>query len=226
VSAGARVSLERAEALAARLVVQLGEHCERIEVAGSVRRQVWEVGDLELVVVPRWSVEPVLQGLFGPLAELRKNHLAVAVQDMIDAGELLVQKPGSPTREPWHLRDDGRYWRLWHVGAGMPLDVFLCDRDTWGLNLLIRTGSGLGPDGRPESGFAPAMLRRWKAVSGGGRAEGARLLRADGTPVATPEEHDVFEAVGHPWVNPERRDSSQALGPLPASVRARMAAGR
>lgn len=50
--------LEQAQRLAQQLVVDLEPACERIEVAGSIRRQRSQVKDIELVVIPRWSVRP------------------------------------------------------------------------------------------------------------------------------------------------------------------------
>ena len=48
-----RIPLDRAEKVASQLICKLERHCERIMVAGSIRRCVDTVGDIDLVVLPR-----------------------------------------------------------------------------------------------------------------------------------------------------------------------------
>src|SRR5512145_1569634 len=61
-----------ATTLAAKVVAQLAPYCERVEVAGSVRRRKDVVGDIELVAIPKVQtqihVQPQLS-LFGPSSE-------------------------------------------------------------------------------------------------------------------------------------------------------------
>ena len=49
-----------AQAIAQEVVEQLRPHCERIVVAGSIRRKKSEVGDIEIVAIPK----PYSSGLF------------------------------------------------------------------------------------------------------------------------------------------------------------------
>jgi DNA polymerase/3'-5' exonuclease PolX len=42
-----------AQRIADKLIADLSPHCDRIEVAGSVRRQKPECGDIELVAIPK-----------------------------------------------------------------------------------------------------------------------------------------------------------------------------
>lgn len=212
-STGDRLPLGLVRERADELVDTLRPHCLRIEVAGSVRRQSPLVGDLELLVVPRWGslAGGELGDLFGA------NLLAAEVRRLAVLGELAVLKPGTRERVPWEVRDDGRYWRLALRLSGrgepdFPLDVFVQSSATWGLNLVIRTGSASGPAG--ELGFAPAVLRRWKALTGGGRAEGAQLYDASGRLHPTPEEEDVFGALEMPAVEPWRRVDYRAVPPV------------
>jgi len=59
--------LAEAERVAAALVADLEPYCARIATAGSVRRRKVQVGDIELVAIPRY--EPA--GLFGDRAANR-----------------------------------------------------------------------------------------------------------------------------------------------------------
>ena len=49
----AEIRLEEAKRIAGDLVAMLSPHCERIAVAGSIRRQRPVVHDLDLVLIPR-----------------------------------------------------------------------------------------------------------------------------------------------------------------------------
>ena len=58
----AMVDLQRAEKIAAEAIKWLSPYCQRIEVAGSVRRRKPVVNDLDLVVIPcdRWGLDSAL----------------------------------------------------------------------------------------------------------------------------------------------------------------------
>lgn len=223
-SVGSRVPLRAIEPRLDALLAELRPHCARIEFGGSVRRCLETIGDIELVVIPLFvaaTAAPAPQaGLFSgaePPGFIRRNALAEKFRRMQEENRILILKPG--TREPieWVIRDEGRYWRLAlrsEEGSGLPaaipLDVFLQDDATGGLNLMIRTGSGVGQDGKPEHGFAPAMLRRWKAMTGG-HASGAQLYDGTGRLCPTPEEEDVFTALRMRWVEPWLRKDYRAV---------------
>ena len=102
--------------LAEELRIGLAPLCERIEVAGSIRRRRPQVKDIELVAIPKWaevpddSVQPSLFG--GPPPMKRMNLLQDAIERLERAGLLYPIKPGVPGIERWHLTADGKYWRL------------------------------------------------------------------------------------------------------------------
>jgi hypothetical protein len=62
----------------------------------------------------------------------------------------------------------------------------------------MRTGS---------AGFSAHMLATWKRVTRGGYSENGYLHRADGIPVVTKEETDVFSLCRMKFVEPEQRSS-------------------
>jgi DNA polymerase/3'-5' exonuclease PolX len=93
--------------------------CERLGIAGSIRRQKPEVKDIERVCMPRL----VPAGLFGDTPEVNPDFCAIIQQ--------WTKVKGEPT---------GRYTQRVLPG-GMTLDMFMADADNWGLQLAIRTGS-------------------------------------------------------------------------------------
>lgn len=183
---------------------------ERIEIAGSIRREKPVVKDIELVAIPRFverqGAGQMMLGAAPPVVSANLMREAIEARPGIQA-----IKPGVTEVEPWHLTTDGAYWRLYLPRYEIKVDVFLCTPATWGLNLMIRTGSGVGPDGVPAHGFGPGMLQRWKAISGGGSSQGLRLTWPDGRREETPEERDVFAACRVEWVEPRERTSARAV---------------
>ena len=194
--------LHDAEKRARWLCDVLSDGAERIEIAGSIRRGKPEVKDIEIVVIPRFEQRAGTGqiGLGAPLPTVRVNLLSERVEAL---GSGLVQpiKPGTHEVIPWHLADDGAYWRIWLPADEVKVDVFLCNPETWGLNYLIRTGS---------ADFSRAVLMRWKAISGGGRSDGLRLTWPDGRHEPAPEETDVFRVCRMEWVIPSRRVDEMA----------------
>lgn len=168
-------------AIACELKNYLAPHCERIEIAGSLRRGVAMVGDIELVYIPKvdWKVD-----LFGGQAEVGRNHVDQALSGKV-----------------WP-RETGRYGRLWgdryKAGqlAGYAVDLFaVFDRAEWGLLLLLRTG----PAEFSQRFVTPVRKGGW--LPDGCRVDGRRLWR-DGVPLDLPEEVDCFKAIGRAYVPP------------------------
>jgi len=174
--------LAEAERIASEIIADLLPVCERIQVAGSVRRRKELVGDVELVAIPRY--EPA--GLFG---DCHTNALWMHLH----AGERYRFAKGDHA--------EGRYYQLaLPVYPGLQVDLFLAQPDNWGLTLLVRTGS---------AAFSAGVLARWKRVQGIGR-EGAgsvngRLVTRAGIVMPTPDEESVFRLIGMAPVPPEHR---------------------
>lgn len=191
-----------AEALihAHELARRMAPACERLEIAGSIRRAAPEVGDIELVVIPRWrEVEaPGPRPLFGPPALERRNDLVALLRDLIGEGALTALKMSTSDEvvvPAADLRDDAKAMKFRHR-SGMQVDLFICTPETWGLNFFIRTGPG---------DFGRRALAHWKRITGGGYADEAQLYNAAGKLVPTPEEADVFSALKVGWIEPARR---------------------
>lgn len=197
------MNLEDARLRASWLRTCMRNGCERIEVAGSIRREKPEVKDIELVLIPRFGEREVAgQMMLGAAPPVERVNLARVQVERLGLELAQPIKPGTHEVIPWHLSDSGSYWRLWLPGHGIKVDVFLCSHETWGLNLVIRTGS---------ADFSRAVLQRWKAISGGGRSDGLRLTWPDGRQEPTPEERDVFRACRLSWVAPRDRTSEDAV---------------
>lgn len=107
------MKLKRAKEIAFEVLEILKPHCERIEIAGSIRREVPEPNDIEIVAIPK----PYDVGLFeSGIATVVKKWKKVK-------GEL-------PCKYTQRI-----------LPEGIKLDLFFATPDNWGLIFAIRTGS-------------------------------------------------------------------------------------
>jgi DNA polymerase (family 10) len=176
--------LDDAERLAAEVVDLLAPATERVEVAGSIRRRKAEVGDIEIVAIPRLA--PALD-LWEPIAS--DDLLEARVRDLRNIRTLRLRDVGG------RVRDGRRYKALDYAGA--PLDLFIVRPPaTWGVLLFLRTG----PEGWNRRVVTECRYR-------GLRFQDGRIVTRSGLPVASETEEDVFRALGLAWVDPPARSA-------------------
>jgi DNA polymerase/3'-5' exonuclease PolX len=171
--------------------------CERIEIAGSIRRGKPEVKDLEIVAIPKWVENVEKVGLFDEEKITRVNTLQ-AWGNSTHVGLQWI-KPGTDEIIPWPLKIDGKYWRGYLKEEEIKLDLFLCTPKNWGMIMLIRTGS---------ADFSREVVTHAKKI---GRNVSEGHLTISGVPVDTPEESDVFRLLELEYVEPENRVDWQDL---------------
>lgn len=166
--------------LADSMVDRLAPACQRIEIAGSVRRKKDLCGDLEIVCIPDGRK---LDTLLGSWMEVGKIH------------HTKPQRWGSKLKSFTFFTTDHR---------PLQVDVYAQTPETWGVNFCLRTGSAefsnlmvtrrssTNKSGRP--GFMPDQYT----------VEDARVW-LNGVPLGTPEEIDVFRLWGIEYIPPEQR---------------------
>lgn len=111
----AKQPLSVAAAVAADLVVELRPFCERIEVAGSVRRRKAQVGDLEIVALP-----VAVTDLFG------EPTGRTLLDDWLAGNHIQPSKNGTKYKQ--------------FIWQGSQVDLFLAQPDNYGVILMLRTG--------------------------------------------------------------------------------------
>jgi DNA polymerase/3'-5' exonuclease PolX len=175
--------------VALSLVAALRPACERIEIAGSLRRQKATVHDVEIVAMPRLG-----RDLFGePVLDATELDVILARlvrQDVLSCGD----KMGS------------RYKKFWVWAPDQPrikLDLFaVLPPAQWGVILAIRTG--------------PADFSQWivtPRLAGGALPSHCRVLNGavregligEGKIIPMPEENDFLEFLGLGWIEPAKR---------------------
>jgi DNA polymerase/3'-5' exonuclease PolX len=173
--------LDQAERVARYVMGWLAVDCERIEVAGSVRRRRAEVKDIEIVYCPR--LEPGQAAMFPEMGSM------VPATNAVLRG-LLIQGVLKWDREV--LRNGPRYKRVIHTASGAIVELFRANPDNWGLIYALRTG--------PADFMKMLVSHEWE---GGVMPIGMKMqdgyLWREGQRLATPTEHVFFEEMGLMW---------------------------
>ncbi len=102
--------------VALAILEELKPHCIRIEIAGSLRRKCKEIGDIEIVAIPK----PYSTGLFEDGIASVINRWE-KVKGELNYGEC-------------------KYTQRIHE-SGIKIDLFFAEEGNWGSILAIRTGS-------------------------------------------------------------------------------------
>jgi len=173
------MKLTKAERIAKKYLDLLAPFCERIEIAGSVRRKKQEVKDIEIVCIPMQEI--VLENSDDFFDE--SKHVYQVHHEFINEVNKLEKIKGEPT---------GKYTQR-ILPEGINLDLFMATKDNWGYILAIR----IGPDGYSKY-LADTWVRQgYKGVDG--------MLTKNGKPIPVLEEKDLFFLLGLEYVEPEFR---------------------
>lgn len=188
------IQREVALAVASEVLQLIGDVIERSTIAGSLRRGLDMVHDVEIVCVGR-SID-IQPGLFGNVDEAaRRNTLDDRIAELIEAGTFRprIAKDGKQAVGT-------RYKRLWYLHY--PVDIFSPPAESFGAQLAIRTGpsnfSRLCVTKRSEGGAMPFGMKQENGALWRGRQV-----------VPTLEEADWFDALSLPVWEPSERSEQR-----------------
>ena len=178
----------RSEALKiAKLVcVSLADSCERLIVAGSLRRRKLEVGDVEIVYIPKMVTMAV-----DFFTATSVSQVDLVLDRMIRDG-VLAKRTNVKGSEIW----GGKNKLAVHPASGIPVDFFAATEANWFNYLVCRTG---GAENNRKIAMA-AQAKRWKW-----NPYGEGFTRQDGSRVSSSSERDVFALAGLPYKEPWER---------------------
>jgi DNA polymerase (family 10) len=174
------MNLSFAQSCAAKLIDWLTPVCERIEVAGSIRRGCPKVSDVDLVIIPR--IVP-LRNLLGD-QDGGVNDTAVAILERAN-------------QRKWKIREAGEQIIIVEAG-GVQADFYFATRSTFASVWLCRTGSK-----EHNVWFCQRAISRglhWRPPSG--------LMRGDEI-IPAPTEEDLYRLVGSPYIEPRSREAGR-----------------
>ena len=179
-SDGERMSLSFATVLAGKVVDELGSVCERIEIAGSIRRKKPTIGDVEIVCIPKLVT---MTNLLGETITKREPD-DIAARLIVSGFRL--------------LKNGDHFKQAQLADGGVKFDIFITTPECWGVIFTIRTGSADFSHRlvttRQQGGLLPSNLR----------VKDGRIWHGE-TALSTPEESDVFAVLGMAWIDPEQR---------------------
>lgn len=173
-------------AVAKELCDRLKPHCTKLIVAGSLRRRKAEVGDVEILYVPKMEERP-LDMFSTQSVSLADEQIA----RMLAEGTL-TKRPSQSGSTAWGSKNKLAVHR-----SGMPVDLFRTESDAWWNYLVCRTG----PAALNKTIAAEAQRRgyRWNPYGIG------YTKLSDGTVTAMHSEPEVFAFVGLPYADPWER---------------------
>ena len=176
-----------ARKVAEDLTAEMAPRCDRIEIAGSLRRSKPDVGDIEILFAPRIDQVRVPGELFpksGSLAdELLEQWLAKGV---------ITKRFNVNGTTTW-----GNLNKLaLHTGSSIPIDFFATTAERWFVSLVVRTGSA-----EMNTRLASRALQRGMQL----HAYGVLENRKTGEQIVPQSEREVFERLGVPYREPAER---------------------
>ena len=191
------MTLATMRAIGERLVETWAPACERIEIAGSVRRGAPDPHDIEIVAIARMQVAVAVRDMF------RDTQTTMSERNLFD--ELLAEwkadgrlrdRPDKNGRAAW-----GPKFKRALTAEGVAVDIFSCGRglgSQWGVIFAIRSG---------PADFSHALVTSQLYggfMPGGMRVKDGQLWR-NGILVETPSEEDFFRELGLPCWPPAER---------------------
>ena len=180
---------EQAVAVARDVVERLAPWCERIEIAGSIRRKKRAPKDVEIVF---WPQQVASSATLFDVHKVPATDRVIA--DLIDEGFWTFDQEVK--------RNGPRYKRLIHTASGAVIELFRADAENWGYIYALRTGPG---------DFNKMIVsRQWQ----GGvlplevKVEHGYVYRR-GVRVPVPDEATFFDLWELPFIPPEERSAAK-----------------
>ena len=170
------MKLQEAEALAFKILQVIEPCCERVAIAGSVRRRRPEVHDIDIVVIPK-------PFMWGRIPILMRSELG-AIQG-IAGPELIRMYVPFLTSCPYQDNSERR----------VQVDFYAARPETWGVLLLIRTGS---------TDHNIRLCTHAKALDM--MLSASRGVIEKGVVIASKTEEEIFKALILPYVAPGDRE--------------------
>lgn len=177
---------DRALAVSNELKDVLAPFCERIVIAGSLRRGKPEVGDVELLFIPR--VESRQADFFSSApVDLASEKIGQML-----ASQVLAKRPSKTGVFTWGDRNKLAI----HTSSGIPVDLFSTTAANWWVSLVVRTGSK-----ETNLLLTNGAIRLGRTLN----AYGCGVTEIGGNVIPATSEQHVFELCGVPYREPKFR---------------------
>lgn len=183
-----KLPLEAASLVAEAFCHHMRPFAERIEVAGSIRRRKAEVGDIEIVMIPKTHRAT---DLYGSPTGPRLDNIQKGIQSYINC-----ESPSPDCPALVRLNNGEKYIKLHEPLVDVQIDLFVVRPPAqWGPTISIRTGSAM---------FSKQLVIALR--KNGLRCEDGRVLDENDNQVDCPEEINFFRAAGRKMIAPWLRE--------------------
>jgi len=170
--------------------------CDRIEIAGSLRRQQEDCRDIEILAIPIRATN-LLGEMDGEASPALETTISQAILSGALTWDMQVGRNGDRHKrlmtQVSHPQNSGH-----PLTASVAIDLFLCFPENWGCQLMIRTGC---------AEFSQAMVT--PALKCGLRQADGFLWRGK-EKLVIPEEQTYFGALRMPFIEPCYRNEAAA----------------
>lgn len=187
-----RISLDAASAIVREVADRLQPACERIKVAGSIRRERPDVKDAELVVISKG------------------RDLHDLTDKLVEYGVIEKALYGGQAR--WGSAYRGLVYK------GLKIELFMADGDNWGNQYWLRTGprdantyvmkylAWRNAPVRFQEGYVWWSAAGWQKVRQG---KSEVWAAADRQKLRLESEEDLFAVMGMPFIPPQLRSETK-----------------
>ena len=165
----------------------IAQFCDRIEIAGSLRRKRDFVSDIEILYIPK-------------IGSRMKDLLATELYSIVDPeleklikNNILAKRPNKNGILAWGEKNKLGV----HVASGIPVDFFSTTEACWWNSLVCRTGG-------KENNLTITKRAIARGYSFEAYGSGFKSLRSFEHHQTTSEK-DVFDFIGLPYLEPEKR---------------------
>lgn len=180
------MKLTEALPLAESIKAELAPFCSRIEIAGSIRRKCAEVGDIEIVCIVSKHVDFWQQ--------VNRYH------------KIKGSTGAKYTQRVYWLTDDHTISNegFFHekTAQWITIDIFIATKDNWGLIYAIRTGSAKYSHNVLAAGWVKKGFNSKEGILYCKSKENPNTLQ----PYCVREEQELFDLIGIPYCEPEKRN--------------------
>lgn len=185
------MELVKASLLANGVLIALYPFCEGQMIAGSIRRQKPEVNDIDIVAMPKGMVAV---GPLGVPVSFPENTV----------WSLLI--PKELKKIGLKVEASGQELLRCSFADGFQVDVYRARPETWGVILLVRTGSKahnvklctLARNMGLMLSASQGVLAYW--------IDGKRVPEGKGKVIASRSEEDIFAALKLGYIEPKNRE--------------------
>lgn len=182
--------LKEMQKIAAEIITKISPYCEKVQIAGSIRRQKPTVSDIEIIYIPQYEVDDRF-GLFNDSNQVLNNKL----RTYLSTADFLkrVNKLG--------YTNFGEQIQLMLYKDNYPVDFFKTTPTGWAIEKLIRTGS------KEFNIFIieKAIEKGYKILVGN-----SCLQKIESNELIYPKsEEEIFKILGLENIPPEKRNTLQ-----------------